>query len=489
MIADVSRRCFLKSTAAGVVSAGALAALAERLAAMSPAPALGPKSKVRIGKIYLGHERPGWPSWQVDLKADVQRFEAQLARLRADLADVEFVEGGVASNAAQVAAAKEKFQNVSGILAIHLTLGVGGQIQSLLELGLPVMLFSLPYSGHEWHTIASWQRQGKRIEALTTSRYEDVLAAIRPFRAIHRLKEARVLNVSTGPADAAYCQALKEKFGTEIRSLLLPDLQQACAAADRGEAMADMRRWIKEARKIVEPTREDILKSSVMYIAMRDLLARHGAVAITMNCLGMGLIDRGLGYPCLGFARFNDMGLGGVCEADLKSTMTHLIFSCLVGKPGFVTDPVLDEANSTIIHAHCVAATQMLGPGTPASPYQLRCHLEDGRGVSLMVKLPIKRKVTMARLLGTDKMLFSTGDAVDSPFVERGCRTKLTVKVENIEKFLENWSSGLHRVIFYGDHRRDVQRYCRFAQIRLIREGTDDPQKVDGLDWIPHVHA
>ena len=65
MIADVSRRCFLKSTAAGVVSAGALAALAERLAAMSPAPALGPKSKVRMGKIYLGHERPGWPSWQV----------------------------------------------------------------------------------------------------------------------------------------------------------------------------------------------------------------------------------------------------------------------------------------------------------------------------------------------------------------------------------------------------------------------------------------
>ena len=87
----------------------------------------------------------------------------------------------------------------------------------------------------------------------------------------------------------------------------------------------------------------------------------------------------------------------------------------------------------------------------------------------------------MARLLGTDKMLFSTGDAVDSPFVERGCRTKLTVKVENIDSFLENWSSGLHRVIFYGDHTRDLQRYCRFAQIRLVREGTSDVQKEDGL--------
>jgi L-fucose isomerase-like protein len=227
----------------------------------------------------------------------------------------------------------------------------------------------------------------------------------------------------------------------------------------------------------------------LMYIAMRDLMAQHGAALITMNCLGMGLMDRGMGYPCLGFVRFNNMGLGGVCEADLKSSMTHLIFTYLVGKPGFVTDPVFDVSNGTIIHAHCVGATQMLGPGTKESAYDIRSHLEDGRGASLMVKLPVGRKVSMARLLGTDKMLFSTGDAVDSPFVERGCRTKLTVKVDNIDKFLENWSSGLHRVIFYGDHTRDLQRYCRFAQIRLLQEGTDEVQKVDGLDWDPHVHA
>ena len=486
---DLSRRCFLKSTAAGILSAGALAGLAERLLAVTSPPALGPRSKVCIGKLYLGREHPGWPMAKVDVPAEMKRFEADLAKLGAGLADVEFVEGGLIANDQQLATAKEKFKGADGILVIQLTMGIGHQLQSLFELGIPVVLFALPYTGHEWHTIAGWQRQGKLIEVFPSSRHEDVLVAIRPFRAIHRLKEARVLNVSNGPADAAYCRALKEKFGTEIISLLLPDLQKAYAAADRGEAMADMRRWVKEAKKIVEPTKDEILKSSVMYIAMRDLLAQHGAAAVTMNCLGMGLMDRGMGYPCLGFVRLNNMGLGGICEADLKSSMTHLIFTYLVGKPGFVTDPVIDLANSTIIHAHCVAATQMLGPDTAASPYHIRNHLEDGRGASLMVKLPVGRKVTMARLLGTDKMLLSTGDAVDSPFVDRGCRTKLTVKVENIDKFLENWSSGLHRVIFYGDHTRDIQRYCRFAQIRLVHEGTDEPQKVDGLDWAPTVHA
>jgi hypothetical protein len=489
MLTASSRRCFLKSAAAGVLASGAFLSLAERLAAATPGPSLGPKTKVRIGKLYLGHTHPGWPMATVDVPAEMKRFEQNLARLQGGLADVQFVEGGLIETDAQLAEAKARFKDVDGILAIHLTMGIGAQLQSLFELNLPIVLFALPYSGHEWHTIAGWQRQGKPIEVYPSSRYEDVLVAIRPFRAIHRLKEARVLNVNHGPADAAYCQAIREKFGTEVVSLTLPDLQAAYAGADRSEAMADCRRWIKEAKKIVEPTREEILKSSIMYIAMRNLLAQHQAVAITMNCLGMGLLEHGMGYPCLGFVRFNNMGLGGICEADLKSSMTHLIFSYLVGKPGFVSDPVPDVSNSALIHAHCVAATQMLGPDTPASPYHIRSHLEDGRGASLMVKMPVGQKVSMARLIGTDKMLFSTGDAVDSPFVDRGCRTKLTMRVQNIDRFVDNWSSGLHRVVFYGDHTRDLHCYCRFAGIRVVHEGTDEPRQVEGLDWQPTVHA
>jgi len=218
-------------------------------------------------------------------------------------------------------------------------------------------------------------------------------------------------------------------------------------------------------------------------------LAKNDAVAITMNCLGMGLMDRNMGYPCLGFVRLNNVGMAGVCEADLKSTLTQLIFTYLVGRTGFVSDPVIDLSNSTIVHAHCVAATQMEGIGSHPAAYHIRSHLEDGRGVSLQVKMPIGRPLSMARLIGPDIMLFSTGQAVDSPFVDRGCRSKVTMKVQNIDRFLESWSCGLHRVIFYGDHTRDIKSYCRFAQIRLLHEGIEDLQSEKGLEWEPHVHA
>jgi hypothetical protein len=447
-----------------------------------------PKTKVRVGIVYLGRARPGWPMLTVDLDAEIKRYEEEMAKLPA-LADVEFVRGGLVTAAEQLAPAKEKLKDVSGILVIHLTLGTGSLIEGLLELNIPVMIFTMPYSGHEWHIVAGWQRQGKLIDVLPSSRYEDIAVAVRPFRAIQRLKQARILHVSPGEAEPKYTTAIKDRFGSEIISLGLPDLQKAFDEADRGEARADADRWIREANKIVEPTKAEILKGSLMYIAMKNLLVQHRAVAVTMNCLGMGLIDRGMGYPCLGFVRLNNVLLAGVCEADLKSTMTQLIFTYLVGRTGFVTDPMFDLSNNTIIHAHCVAATQMEGPDKPAAPYHIRSHREDDKGVSLQVRMPIGQKISMARLIGTDIMLFSTGDAIDSPFVERGCRSKLTMRVENPERFLQNWSCGLHRVIFYGDHTRDLSRFCRFMKIRMLREGIDDLQNVQGLEWETRVHA
>lgn len=446
-------------------------------------------TRTRVCRVYLGHPHPGWPMSTVDLPAEMTRFGEYFGKLSAELADIEFLDAGLVRTAEEVARARELAGKADGVLAIHLTLGTGPQMQALLEAGRPMSVFFMPYSGHEWHTVAALQRQGKRIDAVPSSDYRDLATAVRPFRAIHRLAEARVLHVSQQAAEAAYCASIRAKFGTEIRSLGLPELEQAYRGADDAAVREDADRWLKGAERVVEPTREEVLRASRMYVAMRQLMAEHRAEAVTMNCLGMGLVDRGMGYPCLGFVRLNNAGQCGVCEADLKSTMTQLLFQHLVGKPGFVTDPLFDLSNSAIIHAHCVAATQMLGPGSPESPYVLRSHLEDGKGVSLQVRLPVGGKVSMARLIGTDILLFSTGEAVDSPFEERACRTKLTMRVTEVDRFLENWSCGLHRVIFYGDHTREVRRFCRFMGIRLLQEGKDDLRNEPGLEWEPTVHA
>jgi L-fucose isomerase-like protein len=151
--------------------------------------------------------------------------------------------------------------------------------------------------------------------------------------------------------------------------------------------------------------------------------------------------------------------------------MTHILFQGLAGKPGFISDPTVDQSINGIILAHCMGTAKMEGPQQPAAPYKLRTVLERQEGVVPQVKMRVGTKVTQALLVGTDLLLYFTGEIVDAPDVDRGCRTKITVKVAgDAETLWKNWSNGLHRVTCYGDIAKDLQRYCRFAKIKMVNE-------------------
>jgi L-fucose isomerase-like protein len=176
-------------------------------------------------------------------------------------------------------------------------------------------------------------------------------------------------------------------------------------------------------------------------------------------------------YPCLGFARLNNLGLGGICESDLRSAMTHIIFQGLAGKPGFISDPTMDESIGGIILAHCMGTLRMDGPDKPPAPYKLRTVMERQQGVVPQAKMRIGQKATQAILVGMDLLRYFTGEIVDAPDVECGCRTKITVKIDgDAERLWRNWSHGLHRVTCYGDITKDLARFCRFTKIKLVNE-------------------
>jgi len=188
-------------------------------------------------------------------------------------------------------------------------------------------------------------------------------------------------------------------------------------------------------------------------------------------------------YPCIAFSKLNDMGMYGVCECDLDSTMTQLLVTSFSGKPGFVSDPVFDTSRNEVIHAHCVSATAMQGVGGPTSPFIVRSHLEDHRGVSMQVLLPPGGPVTVARFSGPRKFVVSTGEAAGNVDDERGCRTKIRTRVPNARKFLEDYAAAiagsnprvgtrdlLHRVVFYGDHTESIDRLGRLLGFQVVRE-------------------
>ncbi len=432
------------------------------------------KTKVKVARIYMGAKPHHWPTPDLNLEEEARSYKPRFEKLKNELSDVEFVVDELITSADQLGPLKDKLKKVDGILAIHLGMGINTILDELLGLGRPTTVFAVPYSGHEWTRFGALQKKelGAKMVCLLTSDYSQLAAAIRPFRAIHHLREAKILNVTTR-SFGEYATAVKDKFGTQIKEIKLERVLAACNAADDAQAKAEAEKWVKDAAKVVEPSPEVIFKSCKLALAFEKLLDEEDATVMTVDCYGTMFrpLCQGYAYPCIGFCRLNNMGLGGICESDLQSAMTHIIFQGLVGRPGFISDPTLDESNNSIILAHCLGTTKMDGPGGPAAPYKLRTIMERQEGAVPQVKMRVGQKVTQAKLVGTDLLPFFTGEIIGTPETDRGCRTKITVKIDgDAEKLWKNWLYGLHRVTCYGDITKELQHFCRFQGIKMFNE-------------------
>jgi len=478
MSRQIDRREFLQITAGGMVYfAGSSLLAADAWPGSSALVSPGcRRSKVKVARLYMGTKGGHWPTPKLNFQDEMGVYGKEFAKLGKELADVDFVVDELVTTAQQAQQLKGRLQDVDGILAIHMSMGIGGMLNEVLSVGKPTALFALPYSGHEWTSFGGLEKQpGAKLECFLTSDYSQLAVAIRPFRAIHHLREARILNVTTR-SFADYAGQMKDKFGTEMKQIDLDTVVKAYNAVDDKAAAAETERWLKGAEAVVEPSRKEIANACRLALAFENMLAADNATVFTVDCYGT-MWDKTIklpAYPCTGLCRLNDIGFGGICESDLRCAMTHIILQGLTGKPGFISDPTVDEAKNSIILAHCLGSRKMDGPSGPVAPYKFRTIMERQEGVVPQVQMRIGQKVTQAILIGTDSLLYFTGDIIETPVRvedERGCRTKINVKVDgDVTTLWKNWSNGLHRQTVYGDVTKDLQRFCRYKEIKLIDE-------------------
>ncbi len=471
MTISLVRRDFLKVGAGACALCLAGGGLLSRSAVAAPV-LISPgcrKSKVKVAKIYLGRPNAHWPTPKMDINAERQRYEDEFGQMGAEFADVDFVVNELVTTKEQADALKDKLADVDGVMAIHLSMGAQGMIQSLLSAGKPMFLFAAPYSGHEWTIFGSMQKESKgQLDVILSSDLQQLAEGIRPFRAIHHLREAKLLNVTERPPDTAFLDSVKAKFGTTVVPVNLARMMGVYDTIPDSAAEAETEVWMKGATEVVEPSRDEVFRSCKLALAFEKIMEDEEATAITADCYGT-MYRKLPAFPCIGFTRLNDMGLAGLCESDLTASMTFMLLQSLTGRPGFISDPTMD--GDSIIHAHCLGSRKMDGPQGEAAPYKLRTIMERQEGAVAQVKMRTGQKVTQAILVGTDLLQYCTGEITDTPDVDRGCRTKITMKIDgDPESLWENWSNGLHRVICYGNISKDLKRFCGYKGIKYVDE-------------------
>lgn len=450
----------------GLSLSGPLAALG--LHGAQDGPWAGPAT---VKKIYLAAQRISWPRPDLDVAAERASLEAALGALeRRHGEHVRFTGGDLVRSVEEAQAFVKSLGQADGVLIVDLTSGTEAILAPLRDLPVPMLLYSRPYSGWCYRMVARWMREGRRADLVSTTDPEDLVPYLRAFHSFHHLRNSKVLVVRTDSTPSHHEKEFAARFGTAFAYPPYADLKAAFDAADAGAARKAAEEFTRCALRVVEPSPQDIENSLRFFSCVGAVLEREKANAITIDCLGGFRRGDLPAYPCVAWSKLNDAGYYGVCEADPLSTITQMLLTPAVNKPGFISDPTFDTGRNEIIHAHCVAATLMEGFGGPRSPYAIRSHMEDNKGVSVQVMMPASGTVTVGKFLDAGTFVISTGEVLGNIDGPRGCRTKILTRVADARKMLEGFSGGLHRVVYYGDYVRQVERMGQLMGFKVVRE-------------------
>ncbi len=471
---SMSRRSFL-----GAVTActAALTAGCASLESLHGAPqstevidlaSLRPRPTVRAMSVVARQKPPywlGWPGTSYDVEGERARYTRAIADAGARVG-VEIVqEGQPLEDNAAVAAFVRKVQDEKPD-AVFITLQHLQSWDMAVEIaraGVPTIVFAPVGTAFTQHVNRlAFQPGAHVISSLETPVLDQ---ALRMVRARRQLEATRLLVVS---GDARK----EDKFGVVnvqyVPRQAFEEMFNLTPVSEEARFVANHR--FREAQKVVEPTQQDGLNAARSYIAAKRLLKAEGCNALTTDCLGMVTQKKVPTPPCMGASIFQDNGVTYGCEAAVGPAVSLMLTSYLFDKPGFMNDPVPETVKNVLIAAHCVSSTRIYGLDRQKehAPYILRSHSESGLGVSTQVLWPVGQPVTLVQFFRPDALYLDTGTVagnVNTP-PAGGCRTSVEIRMDDMEDCRD--VQGFHQVVFYGNHRRDVESFCQLHGIKVV---------------------
>jgi hypothetical protein len=439
-----------------------------------------PRGKSRICVIFTGTPQPEDRNWGADIK-QVEAMKARLSAAEKNLGNIELVIGQSRSPE-ETEALMQKAGPEAPVLAINVANFALTRVAApVLKAGRPMVVFSLPASGHDWMYAPRWRRAGHRVALIVSSDYDELERALRLLRVVPMMQQTRILLFPPAQGTKSACspEQVKKRLGAQVVAIENKELDERLLSVDQKAVQAEVEAWTKGAKEILEPNKEDILKAARVSVALDRLVEEEQADGLAIGTC-MGWLSRG--FPCLAFTRLRDRGIPAACEGDMDSLLTMILLQHAIDRPGFQGNATFDTARNALWTAHCTAPLKMDGADGEEAPYLLRGHSEvGGSGCVPEVQYRLGQVVTRTKMINLETILASTGKIIEVP--ERsvhGCRTQIVTEVRDAAKMAANWSSALetedamtllHRVVVYGDHMENLRHLANLMDLKVVEEG------------------
>ena len=465
----VGRRSFLTAMGASAMALKmGLFDFASELFAAEPEPT--PAAKPVVHAFFLRPDKDsywmGWPGASYSVKGSQALYTKTMNESAKKLGIQLQVHDKPLHNTATINAALEQLKKSPplGVVATIMHLGHWRNANHFVanKGDIPTILFSPMGTSFTGHLQAT--RTATRAFVAATQHPEWLARGMHMLKTIWDMQHSRIC-VVRGSTDVD--RPLKP-IGTTLRYIprkRFPEELKKLETSDEMRAIASY--YEKEAKKIVEPSKADILAAAKNYVACRRILAAEKCHGYSMDCLGL-VGGRITPPPCIAFMRLNDDGSVGACEADWNAAISLRLNRLLCDRPGFMQDPAPNTVHNTLMGAHCSCPSLLDGFDKPHAPFILRSHSESNIGVAPQVLWRIGQKATVMKFSGPGSIILGTGRVVaniDTP-PSGGCRNSVELEVDDVADSRD--CKGFHQLFIYGNLERQYRAYCQLAGIKVV---------------------
>ena len=282
--------------------------------------------------------------------------------------------------------------------------------------------------------------------------------ALRMFNTTWRMRNTRILMVTSAGPDVTL-----KPWGTVLHAIDRPRFEEELKKVEESDevrAIADF--YAKNAEKVIEPTKKEILDAARNYFVCRRLMEAEKCQGISIACLGW------TNPVCMCFSKLLDEGIVAGCEGDANAAIGELLTILLFNRAGFMQDPSPNTVDNTLIGAHCTSPLRLEGFDKPyRAPYMLRSY-HTRTGCSVQALWPVGKEVTVLHAdAGSAAMWVGTG-RVRSNIAQPPtgcCRTSVEIELDRVADTRD--VKGFHQLFILGNLERGFRAYGQLAGIQV----------------------
>jgi hypothetical protein len=410
----------------------------------------------------------GWPGAAYDIKARQRQYTeiltsaAEQFGVRLDINPVPLHDESAVNRCLE----RLKNQPPDGLVVVSMSLNQSWPHINRIAKDrgkIPTIVFSPMGTSFTAHLQGTRNIDGVYVAA--TQDLDWLNFGIRMFRTMHDMKNTRLCIVQGEKTRDRKLNVI----GTTLHYIpraRYPKEFRKVSTSDEVRELAEF--FTKNAKKIVEPTKQDVINAAKNYVLAKRIMAAENCQGISVDCLP--LVQNRLipAPPCMAWLTLNDEGLVGACEAEWNSSISLRLTSLLFDRPGFMQDPAPNTVNNTLMGAHCSCPTRLDGFDKPPAPFILRSHSESMIGVAPQVLWREGQKVTVMKFQGPESIILGTGRMlrnIDTP-PAGGCRTSVELEMDDIPDCRD--TKGFHQLFIYGDLEMPFKAYCQLAGIKVV---------------------